>query len=396
MSTHQPLMGRLASRWFPEYVVTDAFRLLLDDRNARSAFLRLVGDAAAVDLSAVTAFERERPIANGQLDLQGVDSQGRPRLIIEAKFGHTMGDRQMRWYLSHQVAALTGSGHTDDVDGVLLLLVPQPRLADAAAIMAHLACSQSRPSTDPKPKVVPIGLSWERCLDTIMNAVSTQNTGPVSVAADTAQLRALCATLSADVAPLADVPQSEQYAHLRHVVIDLLKDRLPGIPIKLTKDRDYSVFRYYALPGDDASVYSVGLSSAYRTEDDDTDVWLRFHKDTGNFTGIQRRIHRSPLFEKSRPYRGHLWFPLFVEPDLPSPDVVERLAVQVGNIVATAAPLSNPGSPGAAAEVPDVPEEDVLGRLLEPSLSNQQNPTPSACAALNGRRLDASVGLARR
>jgi len=181
-------------------------------RPSRCAFLHLTGDAAAVDLSAVTAFERERPIADGQLDLQGVDLHGRPRLIIEAKFGHTMGEGQMRRYLSHQFAALTGIGLTGDVEGVLLLLVPQPRLADAAAIMTHLTSSQLELSTDSASRVVPIGLSWERCLDTIKDAVSTQDAGPVSVAADTAQLRALCATLSADVAPLAEVPQTEQEA----------------------------------------------------------------------------------------------------------------------------------------------------------------------------------------
>jgi hypothetical protein len=193
MSKHQPLMGRLASRWFPEYVFSDAFRLLLDDQTARSAFLDLAGNTAAVDLVAVTAFERERPIADGQLDLQGVDPQGRPRLIIEAKFGHMMGDRQMRRYLSHQREALSGTGHTDDVEGVLLLLVPQTRLQEAAAIMTHLGSRQSELSPN-SVKVVPISLSWERCLDTIMDAVSAQNAGPVSVAADTAQLRALCGT----------------------------------------------------------------------------------------------------------------------------------------------------------------------------------------------------------
>lgn len=109
------------------------------------------------------------------------------------------------------------------------------------------------------------------------------------------------------------------------------------------------------------SVYSVGLCSAYRTEDDDTDVWLRFHKVTGDFAGIQRRIHRSALFEKSRSYRGHLWFPLVVDPDLPSPELVERLAEQVGVIVAAASPLPNRGSRAAAAEVGDIPEEDVYG-----------------------------------
>lgn len=129
----------------------------------------------------------------------------------------------MHRYLAHQLAALTGVGHTDAVEGALLLLVPQAPLAAATAIMSHLTVTQAEPGTVSAPRVVPISLSWDRCLDTIMDSVLTLDAGAVSVAADTAQLRALCATLGADVAPIAEVPQTEQGANLRHVVIDLLK-----------------------------------------------------------------------------------------------------------------------------------------------------------------------------
>ncbi len=360
MTEHQPLLGRLASRWFHEYIVTEAFSLLLDDRTARAAFLDVVGQTAGVDLSAVSAFERERPIADGQLDLQGVDPQGRPRLIIEAKFGHTMSHEQMRKYLTHQVAALTGTGRTDPVEGVLLLLVPQPRLADAAAIMTHLASSQTEP-TGGAPRVVPVSLSWEHCLNTVMAAVAPEDAGPVSLAADTAQLRALCTRLSAESAPLTDLPEIEQEAHLRHIVLDLLKDRVPRVAMRLAKDQDHRVFRYYAMAGENGSVYSIGLSSVYRTKEDDTDVWLRFNKTTGDFAEIQKRIHRSALFEKSRAYRGHIWFPLEVDPALPGPELVDRLAEQVAVIVAAASRPPSPNSQVPVVDPPDGSEEEPDG-----------------------------------
>lgn len=97
MAEHQPLLGRLAARWFNEVIATDALRLLLDDATLRTAFLNLVGEARGVELSTVTAFERERTTADGRLDLEGVDPQGRPR-VIEAKFGHVMSVAQMSRY----------------------------------------------------------------------------------------------------------------------------------------------------------------------------------------------------------------------------------------------------------------------------------------------------------
>jgi hypothetical protein len=77
--------------------------------------------------------------------------------------------------------------------------------------------------------------------------------------------------------------------------------------------------------------------------------------------GPKKRIHRSALFERSRPYRDHLWFPLVVDPDLASPELVDRLAEQVAVIVAAASPPPNPGSRLPVAEAADTPEEDAHG-----------------------------------
>jgi hypothetical protein len=259
-SDHKPLLGRLANRWFNEVIATDALRLLLDDPVTRSAFLALVSQAAAVDLSEIRAFERERTTVDGRIDLQGVDVQGRPRLVIEAKFGHTMSPEQMAKYLSHQDNELAGAA-----PGVLLLLVPAGRIGLAREVMAFVRSTTAGQVRD-APSIEPIALSWEDCLSALEAAVGERSANPASPAADIAQLRAVCETLGGWSAPLMELPDAEHAQYLR-VVLEQLKDRVRARnfgPLQ-GRDPDYTEFRYFGVPQARSS-YSVGLTHRFDAE----------------------------------------------------------------------------------------------------------------------------------
>jgi hypothetical protein len=87
-------------------------------------------------------------------------------------------------------------------------------------------------------------ISWDHVLDALASAASS-NTGPVSTAADVAQLRAACRALSAWATPLSEVPDMEREDFLR-VVPERLKDRIPANAFlrREVRDPDYRVFRY--------------------------------------------------------------------------------------------------------------------------------------------------------
>jgi hypothetical protein len=334
--SHRPLLGRLA-RWFNEVIATDALRSVLDDPVVRSAFLDFVGNAASTDLSEVRAFERERPTADGRMDLEGVDAQGRPRLVIEAKFGHLMSVDQMSKYLAHQNRQLAGA-----VPGVLMLLVPDGRLAQARAIMNAIGSAGPDHGTD-MSRIEPIALSWEDCLSAIESATSAQPVSPVSPAADLAQLRALCEELSGWTRPVVEIPDDERTEFLK-VVLEQLKDRVPSRNTgpRVARDPDYLTLRYFGVPGA-ASYYSIGLT--HRFAESSTPVWLRFHKATNDFQEVKKRLRRSEFAEQIRQSRGHIWLPLNIEPDLGGPELVGYLVAQVERIANVVAPSGDAPDP---------------------------------------------------
>jgi hypothetical protein len=329
MPNHQPLLGRLAAKWFNEVIATDALRLLLDDRTLRTTFLKLITEATGVDLSDVTAFERERRTQDGRLDLEGVDPQGRPRLIIEAKFGHSIGIEQVSRYRIHQGAELGA-----DLDGVLLLLVPTSRLREAQGVMDYARASEES-ALGGSGRIRLVALSWDSVLDEL-SAVAGDGSGPVSIAADVGQLRAVCDTLSVWSTPLASFPEVEREGFLR-VVVDQLKEHVPATSLRSlqVRDPDYLLFRYYEVRELPGTVFSIGVVPGLAPLDEAV-FWLRFHRKTGGFSEVKRRLRRSAVAEQIREHRGHIWFPLNVDPDLSAPALIDAIVAQVVVILAAA------------------------------------------------------------
>lgn len=236
--SHTPLLGRLAG-WFNELIATDALRLLLDHPGSMQAFLDYVGRAADIDLSMVRTFERERGIGEGRVDLEGLDTDGRPRLLIEAKLSHLIPADQMSRYLAYQQVALDGE------PGVLMLLVPTSRVAEAGAVMDTVLTASAG------AQIRPVVLSWDQCLEAIAEQLPAAESGAVSPGADVAQLRAVCRAFSSWVLPPTAVADADRQEHLRVLRDKLhhrLRDELAWTGPLVARDPAHT-YRYFAING---------------------------------------------------------------------------------------------------------------------------------------------------
>lgn len=312
---HTPLLGRLAG-YFTEVITTDALRLLLDDPPSRAAFLDLVGDAVGVDLSMVRSFERERGIEGGwRLDLEGLDAEGRPRLIVEAKIGHLITLDQMRTYLAHQQQALGGER------GVLMLLVPATRVSEGRMVLDTL-------EPDLPQTIRTVVLSWEECLQTMAEALDTAGSGPVSPAADVAQLQAVCRVLSGWVVPAVAVTDPKHGQHLR-TMLDRLTERLKSDLAwtgPLVNRNPAHVYRYVSV-GHVDNYLSIGL--AIGLEDlGGSPFWLCIPQASPQFESWRKTLRLSAYGEELREMGEAVWLPLHLAPDLAGDTLVEHLAAQ--------------------------------------------------------------------
>ncbi|MFK5634248.1 hypothetical protein [Ornithinimicrobium sp. LYQ103] len=324
---HTPLLGRLAG-WFNEVIVTDALRVLLDHQQSMHSFLDYVGRAAGTDLSMVRTFERERVIDDGRVDLEGLDADGRPRLLIEAKLSHLITTEQMSRYLAFQRLALAGA------PGVLMLLVPASRVAEAGAVMDRVV------TTPAQAEIRSVVLSWDECLEAIAGQLPASESSPVSAAADVAQLQAVCREFSSWVVPPSMVPDADRQEHLRVLRDKLhhrLRDELPSAGPLVARDPAHT-HRYFGV--DDADNYvSIGLAPGLEAEGG-TPFWLWVPEGTPEYGHWRAALRRSILREQLEERGGGLWLPLHMGTDIGGPELVEHLAAQSVAILALLHPTS--------------------------------------------------------
>lgn len=313
--SHTPLLGRLAG-WFNEVIATDALRLLLDHPQSMQSFLGYVGRAADTDLSMVRSFERERGIGEGRVDLEGLDADGRPRLLIEAKLGHLITAEQMNRYLAYQQAVLAGE------PGVLMLLVPSSRVTEAGAVMDTVLT----PSAG--AQIRPVVLSWDGCLDAIAEQLPASEASAVSAAADVAQLQAVCREFSSWVIPpttAADDDRQERLAVLRDKLHQRLRPELASMGPLVSSDPAHTR-RYFGV--DDTNYVSVGLAPGLEPTAG-TPFWLWIPEATPDYGRWRAALRRSAFREQLEERHGGLWLPMHMGTDLGGPELVEHLAAQV-------------------------------------------------------------------
>ncbi len=336
----RPLLGRLAGLgWFTqmgEPAATQAVWMLLDDPLLRQAMVEYLGRRTQVDLTGVEWFvpevvhlDRARPDLEG---MQVVEGEAVPRVVVEMKFGAGLGTEQIVAYLRNQDARLGSS------PGAIVLLVPRQRRAEAERVLAASLDLWKGGLVD--RDVGHAVVTWDEWLDVWDDAASTVPWGPQSIAADVAQLRAMCATLSGNfIAPFSGpdlVGWREREGDLQQLVREVTRG-LTDPSSRLLPARDMGAFwgRYVCVwPGRD-SYYAVAVVPRLAAVGG-TPLWVLFHQQTDLFHLIRARILSSVAGRNARQDDGSLWLPLTVPEGLAGVELIESVTAQVREIVAVA------------------------------------------------------------
>ena len=96
--------------------------------------------------------------------------------------------------------------------------------------------------------------------------------------------------------------------------------------------REYR-FRYVCPCASNAkSCFSIGVRDSF--EKPITPIWMRFHKDTGNFKRIRQRVNLREL--NSLDSGGHVWIPLDVPRGVSGDQMVQSLVEQAEGVLTVA------------------------------------------------------------
>lgn len=196
--SRMPLLAQLARYdWFTrvgESATRQFLNGLLEEPSLNQAITALVARRSGRDSYNVVQWRPEQVQADGgRTDLEGLDPEGRPRIIVEVKFGARLSSGQMFSYLRSQTIRLGEEG------SVLVALVPEYRRGECerelAVARGEVGAARDRTVT----------LSWDEWLDA-WDAADVAD----DVRCDLAQLRGLCAALSGlAIPPFAREPGAD-------------------------------------------------------------------------------------------------------------------------------------------------------------------------------------------
>lgn len=310
--------------------------LLLDDASLRAGFLAGLSTQVGVDLSSVTGFRAEVLQGDGgRSDVEGHDRDGRPVLVIEAKFGADLGAGQLRSYLVDQRARL-GSA----VEAVFVVLVPRSRVVEAQRVLD--AARNVAGDIGPTSAAV---VTWNDCIAHLESTVASLASGDVDQAgalgSDVAQFRAMCDTLGGLlIRPLGlsalGVAWRDRADDLRSIAVETSGRFVPpDIRFPVGDETGYLYRRY--MPGGDAHpdvCCSLGVATMFADRGDAV-FWLRYHRLTPGFEIVSRRLQATDWVRTERANR-HLWVPLHADPDMAGPELVNDLTEQITRVIAAA------------------------------------------------------------
>ena len=333
-SNRRALLGRLAEfRWFSqqgEPAATRALAMLLEDEPLRMAFVREIEQRSGVPLGAVSYFVAEAVHADGaRPDLEGLDDDSKPLIVVEAKFGAHLGEAQIRNYLSDQADRL-GKGGT----GVLVLLVPSSRVIEAQRVLEASDAGGTG-----------VVVTWDDCI-TCCEEAAKELPNATEIANDLFQFKAMCTTLGGIViAPLGNVALGKEWRareeDLRQIVRLATESFVPAeVRVPFGNEPGYEHRRY--MPGvryegshQGLSSCSVGIGSRF-VEDGLTPFWLRYHRQTIDFAVVKERLSRSSYAAHIRNDDRHLWLPLHADPSMSGNELVQSLEEQIQRIILAA------------------------------------------------------------
>lgn len=343
------LLGRIAEfGWFMqqgEPAATQALAMLLEDEPLREAFVRHLEDRTGTNLDAVSYFVPEAVHEDGaRPDLEGLDDEGQPLIVVEAKFWAALEQGQVRSYLADQASRLRAG-----VPGAFVLLVPTSRVEEAQSVLNDATEGDLGPVLVTRTSV----LSWDDCIRLCEEAVAGLPDA-ADIGGDLVQFRAMCTTLGGLViAPLGSVSFGEEWREREQDLRQLVREATdhfvpPGSRWPMSSEVGYQHRRY--IPGylSDGTVdlganCSVGIGIRFADEGQ-TPFWLRYHRRTPDFELVRARLSRSSYSPRMRTDDRHLWLPLDARPDAAGPELVQDLVAQISSIIATAS-ARNPAPP---------------------------------------------------
>lgn len=343
----QTLLGHLARfasfSTQSEVLCTQGLAYLLDTyTEARSAMADAVGARTSIGIDdsltwVPEAFQKD----GGRPDLEARTAKGVPVVKIEAKLGAELLPAQLQSYKKDLLKRNGGQS-------VLLVLVPRTRIAEAARVTAA-AFEQSGPGpwrvTDgfSSGAVVVSVIFWDELFAALQSGEGERFRQELE------QLQSMYYELSSDfIAPLASdedlmewmssetdfvklVDQVTRSLTNQHRVYPMQTESIEqGLP-----ERDLSEYRFrYVCPcaSNAKSCFSIGVRDSF--EEWMTPIWMRFHKDTGDFSRIRQRIESSDL--RTLLSGGHVWIPLDVPRDVTGELMVEVLVEQADRVLTVA------------------------------------------------------------
>lgn len=334
------LLGRLAGTgWFSrraEVTATMSMTLLLEEELFKRSFLRALTKETGVDLHSVSSFHAESVLADGnRVDVEGVDANGRPLVMVEAKFGALLTGGQIGGYFEDQSQRL-GAGSA----GVLVVLVPDYRVHEARLLIESLSAVGSTGVGRGTVSVVTmtwrgIVQLWERELEE--SKVERLLESPH---ADLAQFEELCLAFGG-MKSEGQVPSEWERLGERFLpVIDAVTSRLSeGKRLPLVTTSAFAPSRYVEsnLPG---LFGALGIHQVL-SDDERFPLWLRFHRDTGKEDGgiatIRARFTNSKYANRMRTDDGHVWIPMDVDEQLDDLGLVSSLIDECRELLKIAA-----------------------------------------------------------
>jgi hypothetical protein len=326
-----------------EVLCTQGLRYLLHEHaDAHSALANEVEARTGVRIGASLTWRAEAyQDDKGRVDLEACTADGVPVVKIEAKLRAPLTHNQLQSYAANLRKRNSNAA-------ALLVLVPKLRTAEAARVTAgafELSGTGPWRVTDGHPTGVAV-ISWDELFFALQTVKGERFLYELE------QLQAMYRVLNGDfIAPLASVEELHHWREREtdfinlvdqatrkltkhHKVLPLRSEPLDPreLPEAASQEREQNFYRLrYVGPlvNNPASFYSIGVRDSFAEWV--TPIWMRFHKDTGDFGRIRQRIEGSSL--RRLESGGHLWIPLEVPLNVSGEQMVPALVEQADKVV---------------------------------------------------------------
>lgn len=333
------LINRFAAQ--PENLATEALHyILIRSTTAQKTFLRQLEKAGVIVNESLT-YQTQAIGNDGAIpDLVGVDTDGRPVIIIESKFWAGLTDNQPETYIKRLPI---------ETKSILLFMAPAARFVTLWPELlrrAGLNESNSEKLTDDYYKInitennVLAIISWRCVLDVMITEL--QSVGEHDVAADGIQLRGLCNQMDTDAfLPLHAEELSSNIGRRILQFCDLINDAADSAVQKgfATYEGKVSASRgYYARP------FKLGKNGCYLyfdaaawSQQRETPIWLEI-KDSGweYSKEIENNLRRGIINMNNPPeillYNNQIRVPIYLPTHTERDKVIDCILEQIKKI----------------------------------------------------------------